>query len=375
MPRVGSSPRAVSLLFAALVTSGCAKSVPTTAKLAKVTPKEMLIEVNTAPGMRAAVRSPRSASSTADARGIALVSVPRSSWPNMGSVTVDVEGSSLGRRRYGHASLWSDFDARNLTRLPDTDAPVWAAIVEAGRSYTNEPKKTATLRLGDEAAYWDPTTPLRLVLATPANAALELGPKPTVACATGITPLEVTTGDLAPFVLTSSLVADGKSVEVALPLRVSAAGADRVIPLRFTVDAIHGTGTWLASPLQAVSRGQPFGSPRPRALGVLLLTSWGVEHVIHVGAGETTGDVRYVALETKRRHHEGPHGELCAQHSYEDVDVTVYEAATGRKVAAKRFAAEAADCPTLIFTNRHDVYRPTPQTITTWLTSAMPSWK
>lgn len=363
------------LLFAALVASGCAKSVPTSAKLAKVTPKEMTIEVKTAPGMRAGVRSAGSASFTANADGVALVSVPRSSWPSMGSVTVDVEGSSLGQRRYGHASLWSDFDARNLKRVPDTDAPVWAAIVEAGRSYTNEPKKTATLRLDGEAAYWDPTTPLHLVLATPAGAALELGPKPMVATATGITPVELTTGDLAPFVLTSSLVVEGKSVDVALPVRVAAGGADRVIPLRFGVDAVHGTGTWLASHLQAVSRGRPFGAPRPRAQGVLLLTSWGVEHVIHVGAGETTGDVRYVALETKRRHHEGPHGELCAQHSYEDVDVTVYEAATGKKVATKRFTPEAADCPAVIFVNRHDVYRPTPQTITTWLAAAMPSWR
>lgn len=378
MPRVGQRSRVFVFLLGlgALMASGCAKSVPTKAKLARVTPKEMVVEVATEPGMRASVRSSR-ATATANAQGIALVSVPRASWPSMGSVTVDVEGSSFGRRRFGRAALPFDFDGRKLTHIPDTDAPLWAAIVEAGRSYTNEPKKTATLRMGaDHVAYWDPATPLHLVIATPAGAGLELGSKPAVrASPTGLTPVEVTTADLAPFALTSSLVAEPSSVDVELPARVSAGGADAVVPLRISVDTVRTAGTWLAPHLQAVARGETFGSRQPRAQGILLLTSWGVEHVVHLGAGATAGEVRFVALETKRRHHEGPHGELCAQHSYEDVTVTVYEAATGKKVASKAFAAEAASCPVLINLRQHDVYRPTPETISAWLTAAMPSWK
>lgn len=368
----------------ALAATGCAKSVPTSAKIVGLSSNELTVEVKTGPGMRAALNrvERESEAALADEAGVARVVIPRATWTKLGSsIHIDARAESLVGRRFGFTSVDLPVPASCLPRIPEAPGPVWVGLLDAGESYTNSPSTTASVALTDGpevecGGYWDPEKPLKAVLTAPSGARLELGDgAPVDASSTGLTTVPLSPAALTPYVRTGSLTEDAKHAEVAIPTKVTKDGASKVEPLWLKIRPVHGKPTWMAKPLEAVARGEPFGAKGARVPGVAYLTGWGTDHVLYLGPEGSLGQARWVALEKRTRHHEGPNGELCAQHSYEDVEVTVYEASSGKTVASKRFKAEGVECPIVIHTNRHDTYRPTPATISAWLKTAMGTWK
>jgi hypothetical protein len=389
--------------------AGCApEKLPATIELTAITPQAITATVTTRPGAQVAMNYADLAKNpVADEHGVVQIVVPRAEWTkrNGGEISVYVDASAFGRRRFGMASCKLPVPTKRLARIPEGD-PLYFAYLAGGRtsysSHLNTEKADKTKAGADETVvltdsldeqataggkpdsdhltvWWSPRQSVfALDFAAPAGAKVEIGGASTVV-ANGLGTIDVPAGFVA---LSTQMETLGtRKQSLSIPVTVSKDGQTSRHTIPLFASGRHGKPWWLAERIDAAEAGTPF--PRVGEGGgggdivdaALIRTPR--DEVRHVGADGRAGQARWIVIAHAQPREKDSRGHPCPLHRYEDWDVAAVEAHTGKKVASRRFQATDAPCQGMMAKGAgKSIFAPDDASVTAWVRQGIAgAWK
>jgi hypothetical protein len=368
----------------ALAGAACKENVRLQPELVSVTPDEIAIDVKAVAGMRVdtdTVVDPQRAV-VAGPDGTAHIVIPRERWktqPQM--LQLAGEKESVISRASAHADLWLPVNPAALLRIPPASDGAWLAVVGGGRSGSGSQLSDADDFTSADLTLWmgaaDPK--LRLVVATPPDAKLEVVGRSFPVAPSGLSEIEID-AEVVFLGISMETLAREEDVRLTLPLHLTREKVTRDESFELTLSKSRPRGLkWLLGGLETRLRNvdkTPIPAASPVVDALLLVTY--DRGVLHLGAGGRAGQARWVAVE----HATQRSGGVCAfthfslDLTYNDVDVVVHDARSGAKVASESFRASAHSCPSHASNDDVLSYRPTVESITAWLESGRKKgWK
>jgi len=356
------------VLLAAVVLSGCSnKRIDVEGKLVEITPDALVVEVKTKPGMRVdlGVTVDRTGGTPVSADGTARLTLPRARWKGYSGKEIEV---AAGKRSFGHETWGSErvptpaFISSYL-RIEKDDSGLWFGALQLGER--GEDTFAFDLADGVFAAHVSPKSrKVSFLAAAPPGSEVIVGDSSIKAKKPGIaegdipvralvlgttlgekntTKLEVIVkkdDDEAKFAV-DLVASDAKSVMQLLELvgkEVAAVGEGTFFPVRPTI-------TESVVVLDADGKLSQLGKPGP------------------------VGNARLVALQTAKRRD----GAWCNYTTfsktvhYDDLEVRVLEARTGKEVGKKKFVPPYVACPTIASSDEAFVWQVEEKTINSWI--------
>lgn len=373
--------RLATIAFAGLLAACSRETLPLSMQVASLTPQELTIQVTTRPGARVAKEyGELAAGPVADAQGIAKLVVPRGQWAHYSgsSLNVYAESSTFLKGGFGHGDLQLPIATAKLARIPDNE-PLYFTYLD-GEEGKGTAEKSVRITDPQDAPgpgaagkklpaliYWSPPgESFALHFAAPAGSKVDIGGTSTDVV-NGLARAEIPSETLTLAVEMASLSA--KQQTLSIPVTVAKDGQTRSHLLSLAAASWHNKAWWLAARLDGVASGK--GLPEGSTVDALLIRTPDSE-VQHLGAPGRAAQARWVAIEGALPRNEDSRGHPCPLHRYEDLDVSVLDAHTGKKLANRRFKAPDVTCQGMYVSKRgKEIYRPDDETIASWLKAGM----
>jgi hypothetical protein len=361
--------RTVLLVTTTLLAVGCRRytAVKIEGKLAEIRPDGVVVEVTAKPGMRVAVGTylREGTGELVPASGTVRVTLPRAVWKHYdgSGVQIVAEKKSLLGREGGHTDVPIGVSVKALPRIPEDEDP-WFAVIGTGA----DSREALMVKVGDEPSLtgWLPLTggPMELVVATPADAEVAIGDTTLDVDETGLTHVKIPSSEIFLGIETKTL---GKTPRARLVARTTRDKETTEHPILVTLDDRRFLAP-LRKRLVAVETGEKVPARFGKETETTLLVSYDAGVTV-VGAEGLVGQARWIAIEheTKRE------GESCRYQtfthtiSYEDVELRVFEARTGKKVATGTFETPSTSCPVVSSSDERLVWRPKPEDVRAWV--------
>jgi hypothetical protein len=378
--------RPALLAFAGLLAACSSEKLTVSVDLVALTPKDLTIEVTTSPGAHVSLEYGGLASGpVADARGKARIVLPREELAHRDGeeLSVYADVSTTFRHGFGQGHLRMPVRVAKLGGIPDK-GPLYVSYLDGAEAKGTAEKSVVITdaREPDMAGkprpsfyrtvYWTPTDPrFTFFFAAPAGSKVDIGGT-AVDVANGLAKAEIPSDTLALSVEMATLSA--KKPTLSLPVSVTKDGQTQAHTVALIASSWHDKSWWLAARIDGVAGGKGF--PAGATVDALLLRTPDDE-VVHLGAPGRAAQARWVALERPTPRENDSLGHRCPVHSYEDLDVDVLDARTGRKLASRHFKAPDARCPEIYYRGQpRGIARPDDETIAAWLQTGMAGpWK
>jgi hypothetical protein len=361
--------RTLLLVSTALLAAGCRRytSVKVEGKLAEIRPDGVVVEVTAKPGMRVAIGTylREGTGELVPASGTVRVTLPRAVWKHYDGSAVQIvaEKKSLLGREGGHTDVPIGVSIKALPRIAEDEDP-WFAVVGVG-AYA---RQALMVKLGDEPPLtaWLPLAggPMELVVASPADAEVEIGGTTVEVDETGIAHVKIPSSEILLGIDTKSL---GKTPKARLVAKTTRGKETAEHELVLTLDDRR-----LSEPLRKRLAAVEAGEKSPARFGketeTTLLVSYDAGVTV-VGADGLVGQARWIAIEheTKREGGDCTYQTFTHARIYEDVELRVFEARTGKKIATERFETPATECPIVASSDERLVWRPKPEVVREWV--------
>lgn len=333
-------------------------------ELVAVRPDGIEVEIRTKPGLRVGLGTLHGVDGVlVPPSGKVRFTVPRAQWKGYDGNRLQLAGErrSIWREEYAHADLVLGPLLRSLDRIPEGQDP-WFAVVAGGGTYATDSLGVETEGEAKLRSDPDPKGRYSMVIATPGDATLEIGGARYEVEATGLTTVSLPLPALLLGLDARSLTTETPRTRVPVVVRRGDDTTHTSLTLGFVG---HGLDDALRKVLLAVETGQGLaakGAVKPLTVFVPYDSP-----VRAIGDG-SVGEARFVAVEheTVRKGGSCAYTSFFLSRSFEDVEVRLYDARTGKKVASKVFAAPYAECPEVASSKDRLVWRPKLETTMEW---------
>lgn len=330
-----------------LLLGGCRgyKSVDFKGKIVEVRPGGIVVEVTTKPGLRVGVGTylGKDEGKLVPDSGKVQITFPRAQWKGYDGTGVQLVGEkqNLLGREGGHADAKLPVNVKTLfERMPEDDDPWFAVVGGTGKYETG----AGTVRLVEDDKIFSSWPveggSVELVVATPGDAELEIGGKSMEVDATGLTTVKIPTRSLILGIDTKTL---GKSPRTSVSAVVKR-DKDKIDgKIELTLD-YHAAGM-LRSELKKLEDGK--GLPdKGTARDMVLVVPYNLD-IVAMGTQGKVGEAKWIAIEHDKTREGGDcvYETFTLSRKFVDVELIVYEARTGKKVASKKFEAPSVACP------------------------------
>jgi len=352
--------------------------VDVTAKIVEVTPDAVTLEVKTKPGMHVGIGTTihEGESVVTDASGTARVKLPRKKWQYYSgwNIQIAAEKKRLVFETYGNCDVKLPVNVKSLMRIP-TEADK-AGVALLGGTLVNESGGESDVfesGEGDDRLMifvGKKAKTIPLVLSAAKEAKLQVAGKAVEVSETGLTETEITKEDFALFASTKYLLGNQMRATIPIAAKTSEANLTTTIELAGPSSAVLPL---LAKRVAGVETGEKFPSfpVLPTVDAVVIAREDGDVH--WVGPHATAVQAKWVAVEhgTTRDGGSCSYGMSYTAFSlrlkYLDIELKIYDAHAGTKVATKKFMTPTLGCPGVASSGDSLVYRPKTEDVEEWL--------
>jgi hypothetical protein len=359
-------------VFVCLLSACSNKQIDLEGKLVEITPDALVVDLKTRPGVRVdfGMTVARNGGVLVPADGTVRLSYPRTKWKFYSSDKLEIAAGkrSFGHETWGSAKVDTPALISSYLRIEKDDSGLWFGALRIGA-------KTAEgipfdLNGETSGAWLDVRSKkLALVAAAPIGSEVMIGGETLEAKKPGVAQGDIPVRELA----LGTTLSEGEKLSSKMNVIVKKGddSAKFAIELVATSSAsVEHLRTLVAAELEAVEKGTNFPA-RPSIIeAVVVRTPEG--RALQLGKAGPVGDARLIALEKATRRE----GEHCLYTSfsktirYDDIDVRIVEARTGKQLASKKFIAPYASCPQIAGSDDSFVHQVDDEKINAWIEKA-----
>lgn len=329
-----------------------------------VRPDGVEVEIRTKPGLRVGigVTLREGEGTVVPASGKVRVKMPRADWKHYDGNRIQLVGERkvFVKEEYAHGDAIVGPALRDLDRIP-TDQDPWFAIVGGGGTYAQGTLGVAVADAPKLRSYPDKKGAYAFVVATPGDATLEIAGQESEVERVGLTTVAV---PLRAVLLAVEAESFGKAPRAQVPVVVRRGDDTTKTTMSLVLDESPFDAA-LRKELVAIEEGQLPGKGATKALTLFVPYD---SPVRAIGAKGTVAEARFVAVEheTVRKASSCLYTSFSLSRAFEDVEVRLYDARTGKQVASKKFIAPYVECPEFASNKDQLVWRPKLETTMEW---------